>query len=681
MMKKILILISLCYTGIAGLSQNADSLSEDIFSMDLEELMNTKVTIATKSEQLISESPSTISVITSEDIKNMGARQLEDILQVIPGYDIAMTFNSYYTAGIRGVRDSRNTSKLLVMMDGIPINQVFYGCMINYGYDINIDAIERIEFIRGPGSALYGRNAFSGVINIITKKAKPGNNIMGKGNLGSFNTKMISGYYGYKNKRIELMVAAKRLYTDYSDAEFEGKPYEVTRNNTALNTHIRFDKFTLSGIFLDLKNELFTSHISHKPAFYSLSYVNDLGPKISNSTTAYGHNSIYFEDIELIAPEVMTYYPLGLYVRPQVKEYQYGVESEWRLKITPNHDLLAGIQADLHGVYDVILESNADSLANAMPYPIPGIGRNNLVRYEPGWFQNNGHRYQNIAFLVQEIWKPLKSMSFTFGARYDFDSQIGSQLNPRIGFVYEPTPKSNLKILYGRAYRAPCPAEQYTIFGFAFGNAALKPEVIHTFEIAGSYRYNYFSNSINLFWNDIKDIIYAPVGIEINPDFMYHNIGENVSRGIEYENKFAAGKWFQAFLNASYTVSENRVTLNDKDSVYNHPDVAPFKINFGMNYMFLNYFSWNLNMFYRSKMEKFYAPDPISGNNIEVQDPIGNYAILNTTIRVKELIRNIDFSATLYNIFDTKYYSQDNQHLHQPSQPGRQLLFNITYAY
>ncbi len=680
-MKKILILLSVCSFCISGFSQIADTLSGDVFAMNLEELMNTKVTIATKSEQPMNESPSTISVITSEDIKNMGFDHLEDILQIIPGFETIMTFNTYYTVGIRGVRDSRNASKILVMMDGNPLNQIFHGCAIMYGYDVNIDDIERIEFIRGPGSALYGRNAFSAVINIITKKPKPGNNLMVKGSMGTFNTKIISGYYGYKNKKFDVSVAARRLYTDYSNEEYNGQKYDISRNNLALNTRINIGKFTLSGILFDLRYGVLNSYVFYKPVFYSLSYANEINPKISVFTKIYGHNSSYIEDIEMIAPDVMPYYPLGLYVKPIVKEYQYGFETDWRFAIAPNNNLLAGIQADLHGVHDVVLKSNADSLTNALPYPLPGLGRDNQVLYEPGWFENNGHSYQNFAFLLQDVWKPLKTLSVTIGTRYDFDSQIGSQLNPRLGIVYEPTPNSNIKLLYGRAYRAPGPGEQYAIFGFAYGNAHLKPEVINTFEMAALYRFRTMTNSLSFYWNNLTNLIYAPVGMEINPDFKYHNIGKNTSTGVEYENKLLLGRNFYSFLNASYTLSENTVTINDKDSVYNHPDMAPFKLNFGINYRFYNYFNCNLNMFYRSKMEKLYAPDPATGNNIEVQDPIGNYAIFNFTLRIKGLIKNVDISASLYNILDTKYYSQDNQHLHQPSQPGRQILFNLGYAF
>jgi iron complex outermembrane receptor protein len=669
--------------------QIADSSIFAIYSMDLEELMNTKVTIATKSVKPVSETPSVVSVITSGDIEKMGARQLEDILQTIPGFEMNMTFNSYYTVGIRGVKDSRTTSKLLVMIDGNAFNQLFHGGSIQFGYDINVDAIERIEIIRGPGSALYGRNAFSGVINIITKAVKPENNFIIKGTLGAYNTKMISGAFGYKTDKLNISVFARRLYTDYSNEMYNSKIYDITRNNFALNTTVSYKNLSFSGMFLNLKDGIFESNIYHKPFFYSFTYTKEINPKVSFDAKIYAHHASYNEDVELAPPDSV-YFLKGYYVTPKTKEYLFGFETDWKFKLHRNNELLLGLQADMHGVYDVIITSNADSIANPLPIPIPNAGRENQVKYLPGWFDNEGHKYQNIAFLFQDMWNPFRTLSITVGARYDFDSQAGSQFNPRIGVVYQPYERVNIKFLYGRAYRTPSPAEQYTTLGFAFGNENLKPEVIKTYELAASYRFNTITNSISAYWNNLTDVIYSPSGTEINPDFRYHNIGKNTSTGIEYENKILMGRNIYTYLNFSYTFSQNTVMVEESDafgnifisdSVYNHPDIAPYKLNLGANYRFLKYFNCNLNMFYRSKMDKFRVYNRNTGIYEEVQDEIGNYAIFNFTFRIEDIVNRFDLSASVYNIFDTQYYSQDNQHLHQPSQPGRQMLISLSFAF
>lgn len=667
-------------------SQNIDTTMASVYAMSIEELMNTKVAIATKSDQPLSVTPSIVSVITVEDIKNMGARELVDVLQTIPGFELVKNFSGEVGIGIRGVK-SYYTSKLLIMIDGVPYNQLFYGTSIHFGYDINLNAVEKIEIIRGPGSALYGRNAFSGVINIITKSGKTNDGLIMKGSLGTFNTKSISGYYGYKKEKTDVSIALQKLYTDGTDVKLDDgfghmNRWNIFHDNFTLNTNIGIDKFTLSGMYSDLKDggTLTQTFYVTKTGRYSISYENDIDTKISLRAKLFGFNTKYIEDIEQYEPGDISGYPNGQYYRPQLKEYQYGIETEMKYKLLVNNSLLFGIQADKHGVKDVILTAaNIDSTVAA-------TNRNNQSVI-PGWFfvneiANNYADYYNIAFFMQDIWYPIKQLGITIGGRYDVDSQIGGIFNPRAGIVWNPIERGSIKLLYGRAYRAPAPSEQYQTFGYATGNPDLKPEIINTFEIAFNYRFRKMNNSISFFRNKLTDIIYAPRAItSVDPNNKYFNMGINTSYGIEYENKILLNKSFSSYLNCSYTISENRDSLDKKSSiVYDAKDVAPLKVNLGMNYSFLKYFNLNINMFYRSKMEKFIVPID-SVTKVEVKDPMGNYAIFNTTIQVNNIIKHLGVSFSVYNMFDAVYYSQANDRLNQPRQPGRQFIFNLSYLF
>jgi iron complex outermembrane receptor protein len=668
----------------------------EIYSMDLEELMNTKISIATKSEQSINETPAIVSVITAEEIKNMGARELEDILQTIPGFELNRGYASYYNVGIRGVKDSRTASKLLVLIDGVPNNNIFYGNFINWGYDVNIDNIEKIEIIRGPGSALYGRNAFSGVINIINKKAKNGNNVMAKASLGTFNTKSVSAYYGYSKNKFSAFFAAQKIKTDVTDVKFDNgfgqiAPLNIYRDNFMINSKIIYRDFTLTATYYDLCNgaTLTNSKVTNKKANYSLSYSKNINPKLSISAKLYGHNLKYTEDIEELKDNIEYYipkeligidsikykdiYPLGIYYKPQLTEFLYGIETELKYKISRNNDLLLGLQTDYHGVKDVLIYTNFNFPTKT---PIPEIGRNNEILYEPGWFKNNKHNYYNIAFLAQDIWYPKKNIGITIGARYDIDSEIGSIINPRTGIVLTPIKNTTIKILYGRAYRAPSPSEQYVTLGYAIGNGNVKPEIINTFELSVSNRYKTLNQSISFFVNKLKDMIYAAQIIKIDSN-AYYNIGKNTSIGIEYENKLVLGNNFYSYLNYSYTYSNNTDFNHDRDTSFLHPDIAPHKINIGANYAFFKHFNINANIYYRSKMELF----RIINTNYYVNNNIGNYAIFTTTLQINNyLINGLSFKISVYNIFNKTYYSQDNQHINQPPQPGRQFLASIVYT-
>lgn len=690
-------LLSFIFLQIYG--QEVDTSMEAIYAMSFEELLDTKVTIATKSDQRISESPAIVSVITAEDIKNMGARQLEDVLRTIPGFELRKKYNGFYGLEVRGVRETRATCRILLMIDGVPSNEIFYGHSIRYGYFINIDDIERIEIIRGPGSALYGRNAFSGVINIITKKVENNNEINVKGTIGTSGTKNLSGFYGFKMDKFTGSLSFSRIETldesgDYTTEFGTTIPWDIHHNNYNVNAKIGYGNLLFTWMYFNTLVDLPSINTSarNKLYNYSLSYISELSSKFSLRTKTYAHYESEIQALQQYEPAldvvipihvggngIITYgdiYPLGLYLTPQFNEYAYGCETEVNWEISSKNNLMFGIQADLHGVGDVILEGNIDE--NFMP--IPGAGEDDQVLYEPGWFENSGHDYYNLAFYIQDIWYPSKRIGITVGSRFDYDNEFGSVFNPRAGLVLEPFKNSNIKVLYGRAYRAPSPSEQFTILGYAFGNKELNPEIINTLELAFNYRFRRMTQSISVFQNKVTNMIYAAARSSIDPSNVYKNIGKNTSSGIEYENKLVLSNNFYTYLNYTYVTSENTDTILGQTIKYNQKDIAPHKINFGVNYHFLDHFNLNLNMFYRSEMDKLEAFDLLSGETSEVKNEIGNYTIFNSTFQIENLIKNINISFSVYNIFDQKYYSQDSEHWYQPPQPGRHIFTSIVYS-
>jgi outer membrane receptor for ferrienterochelin and colicins len=678
-MKRILLLLTLSVISYSfGKTQDNNAIMDSIYALSIEDLMNTKVTIATKSEQSVNETPSVVSVITAEEIKNMGARELEDIMQIIPGFELTKRYTGEYGVGVRGLKDSRTTSKVLIMLDGNPYNQIFYGNSFGSGYDFDLNTIEKVEIIRGPGSALYGRNAFSGVINIITKRANKNEKSGVNASIGNFNERAISGIVNLNSGDLSTSISARRIFNGITNSksidDFGNKAsWNVYANNTNISANIDFKNFKLSASFFDINNGGFLTNtfVHSRKGYYSIGYNSKVKKAISFNASIYGHNGFYLEDIEQLRPNFIPIYPNGIYYRPEVKEFLFGIESSIKYKISSNNDLLVGFQSDLHGVSDVNIYSNYYFANDSM---IPGIGRGNAPLYKPGWFVNNGHNYSNLAFYAQDIWYPISNLGITLGGRYDIESQIGPQFNPRIGIVYEPVKNMNVKLLYGRAYRAPSPNEQYQTLGYVYGNQDLKPEVMTTFEIALNYRYNKLSNSISFFRNQVSDIIYALANNTVDPGNKTNNIGKNTSLGIEYECKTVISKSVYAFLNYSYTFSVNSNSLLGIDTSYNHADVAPHKINFGVNYK-IHKVNFNISSFYRSKMAKYYV------GNQPVQDKMGNFIVLNSTIRYDNIISKLYSSLSIYNILDTKYYSQDNEHLKQPAQPGRQIILSLGYLF
>ena len=153
----------------------------DFTSQSLEELMEVKVPVvvaSSKHEQKTTEAPSSVSVVTQDDIHNFGYRNLADILRSVRGFYVSYD-EVYNFIGIRGVnRPGDYGGRVLVMIDGHRMNEPLYDQAFNgHNLPLDVDLIERVEVIRGPGSSLYGNNAGLGVINIVTREAKSWNGV------------------------------------------------------------------------------------------------------------------------------------------------------------------------------------------------------------------------------------------------------------------------------------------------------------------------------------------------------------------------------------------------------------------------------------------------------------------------------------------------------------------------
>ncbi len=170
--------------------------TEDFMDKSLDELGAIPVTaIATGTSKPIFQSAAVTSVITAEQIKSMGATELHEVLETVPGVHASLQENTYdYNYSMRGIRNTQN-SQVLMLLNGTRITTPFDGTLMT-GTELPIEAIQQVEVIRGPGSALYGADAFAGVINIITKKAKDINGTALGVRVGDHSTQSGWGQYG-----------------------------------------------------------------------------------------------------------------------------------------------------------------------------------------------------------------------------------------------------------------------------------------------------------------------------------------------------------------------------------------------------------------------------------------------------------------------------------------------------
>jgi outer membrane receptor protein involved in Fe transport len=158
--------------GSATSRSRTSAIGSDLTRLSLEELMNVEVVYAaSKHIQKTSEAPSSVSIVTVAEIRQFGYRTLADILQSLRGFYVTSDRNYSYV-GVRGFgRSGDYNARVLVLVDGHRINDNIYeGVLIEGGFPVDPDLIDRVEVVRGPSSSIYGNNAFFAVVNVITRK-------------------------------------------------------------------------------------------------------------------------------------------------------------------------------------------------------------------------------------------------------------------------------------------------------------------------------------------------------------------------------------------------------------------------------------------------------------------------------------------------------------------------------
>ena len=204
------ILVSFCIYSLVLFSVQP-SVAEDteqtsqfgtMLAMNLEELADFEVELATGTSKPINLAPAVASVITAEQIEEMGATTLDQVLETVPGFHVEPSGTAFFASvwSIRGIHTSISPHVLL-LINSVPYRFNYTGSRPLY-FKMPVAMIKRVEVIRGPGSALYGADAFSGVVNILTKDAKEVDGTRSGGRYGSFDTNDVwiqhgATYYGW----------------------------------------------------------------------------------------------------------------------------------------------------------------------------------------------------------------------------------------------------------------------------------------------------------------------------------------------------------------------------------------------------------------------------------------------------------------------------------------------------
>ena len=572
------------------------------------------VSLATGTPQRVSRAPAVTTVITAEDIRATGSTQLSEILETVPGLHVSRSGGLWQPLySIRGIL-RQNNPEVLVMVNGIPITNGFYGDRGRLMVDFPVEHVARIEVIRGPGSALHGAEAVSGVINIITKVSQDinGSEIgLRAGSFGSYDTWV---QHGSKWGPVEVASYLRLGRTDGFAGTIAADAQ--TALDQSFGTHASrapgslatgYDSVDMRLDFALDQWRLRVGHIGRPHARVGAGLADALDPsaegngRYSNIDLTW-HNANPGQDWALTAQasyydiaepnSEVVLFPVGSALPlplPEGTPSSIGMvgqpqhwERQQRLNLSANytgfakHKLRFGAGYNHDDLYRVTETKNFTFVA------LPGIGNVpmclNLECSVVNATEANGllflspHLRRATYLYAQDEWSLAPDWQLTAGIRHDRYSDFGSTTNPRLAVVWDTAHNLTSKLMFGRAFRAPSFVELYIVNNpVSLGNVNLRPETISTTELAFAWQpLPELRTELGLFRYQLDDLIRPIANDDPTTGNTSKNAGSQRGHGLELGLSWDAASDLRLSGHYAYQRSTDETTNQDAGLAPHH---------------------------------------------------------------------------------------------------------------
>ncbi|MCP4697261.1 MAG: TonB-dependent receptor [Gammaproteobacteria bacterium] len=648
-----------------------------------------------KQPEPLRETPVPVTVITSDMIESIGAKNLKQVLiTYVPGMTSVEDHNEMNVA-MRGVYAS-SQQKILILLNGHRLNsRSFSGA--NPDYSIGLDKIKRIEVLRGPGSSLYGNVALTSVINIITKKGKEvdGAEISaGAGNYGQRKLSLVLGsehesgndllvwgtYYRSDGEKVDVPKAEDYSAEPKDSSAIVGGIDDPASYDIGIN--YEFGDFTL------LASQRYSKYIepfssggvtgeSYEYSDYGKLRGIGSGQGSKFSKVGIDYNKVLDNGLNL---QLQGYYDenevhANLVNNPSQKGHLFlawydrdaGLIAQASRPYSSGSWMI-GAQADTMKVYDSeLISGTGEQWGNSVYFGGQRVLALGAEKIYSGFVQVK-HRFSD-------------ELIANFGGRYDLKKRHKGEdvkdFSPRLALVYIPNEKYDVKLSYSESLVDAPYWYRYNSLPTYRGAESLKPEYLKSFQLTPTVKLaqGKFRSSFTFFYNDLTDFIFRNKKAgEDEP--IYQNAGTLKSWGIEnetgyYQDKYniAANFTFQAADDAEkYNVSGHRI--------HNVPD---WTANLILNYS-LNKNVW-FNFTARYIGKQLSPVDITIGDTppfIEPDKEVDDVFLFNTGVRWSNIGKGFFVDARVYNLLDEEYF-QGGSVEHPYPQTGRWYMLNFGY--
>ncbi len=396
---------------------------DDTFDLPLDELLGLKVSAAAKYEQTTREAPASITIITAEDIAAYGFKTLEDVFRTVQGFYVSNDRNYSYV-GVRGFsRPTDYNNRILLLHNGHSTNENVQGSACGGSESsLNMDAVERIEIVRGPGSTLYGTYAVFAVVNVITKDGNRLDGLRVSAELGSYGRRELAAAFGNRSAG-GVDVSLSGTWADVDGQDLYYREFDASGTSPGIAEDLDWESYYsilgtcsigglfVQGYFANRKKGIPTApweiefndgdaKTLDRSAYAEVRYEREVG--VDKGVTLRGYLDHYY---------YKGWYPYGTMFLDESDGYWAG--GEFRLRWDPRTDNRLSVGAEFQNHF-----------------------RARYREWDPEdvYFDRN-NTYTLITYYVQNEYQATQGLAVTVGLRADRYSHLGTTVSPRGAIV------------------------------------------------------------------------------------------------------------------------------------------------------------------------------------------------------------------------------------------------------
>lgn len=619
----------------------------DLTRLPFEQLLDMEVVTASTIARQVSSAPSAVSIVTADDIRSYGYRTLGQVLESMRGLWVTNDRAYSYLSGRGYGRPGDFTGRIMLTIDGTQVNDnVYDSAFFDTAALLDTALIDRVEYVSGSGSAVYGNNAFLGIVNVVTKRGREFDGLQVAGEAASYQSRAARMTYGKRfDNGAEVLVsgsgsgsAGQTLYFPGAvGSGSDGVAHHLDdQQNRRLFGKLDWENWAAEAAYVTRTKDIptapygadFNAPFSYQDSTFnaSLKHHRNLGEQLKLSLRGYYGNYRYHGE--------MTF--SGTHWNEKSLGQWWGVDAQFIGTWFSGHKLVFGTEY-------------RDDIQQDVMTPV----------------STSRHDEQTLSLYVQDEVALTTQLTMNLGLRYDYNTDVAGNFSPRAALIYAPDEQTVFKLSHSQSYRTPAPFEKYYTDGALLTNPDLKPERIRALELVAERHFGRDTRLLgSVYRYQTQDFISSVILDPVSDTSQFQNVegGESTGAELEFERHWQNG----IRMRASYAYQDAR-DGNDRWQSNSPRQIGKFSVSTPL-----------INHLWRAGLEM----QGYSNRKTEQGTQVGGYGVANLTLSSDALLPHVDVAFGIRNLFDRDYVHlapSANTYQTVIPQDGRNFWVQISY--